>query len=277
VLLSRDTGEAGEINITVNLSGGTETLGFSTIQPPQNARVLLGTSSPLTFEFSSNTVNTLLPGITLNLLASSSTPVIVEVAEDTALLKEQIQRFVESYNEVITTIKNFTYYDPDTREKGPFLGNVNLSIIRSQMERVISSAVSGVPQEVNSLAMLGVKLSKTGFLQVEDPQALERKLSTNLTGIERLFTQGVARNLSETIRNATSYGSGVLWVEQNMYRNLTKDIDERIASLEQAMALREKRLWRQFTSLETYLSNMKSQSTWLANQIANLNNQTQKR
>jgi flagellar capping protein FliD len=43
------------------------------------------------------------------------------------------------------------------------------------------------------------------------------------------------------------------------------------------MALREKRLWRQFTSLETYLSNMKSQSTWLANQIANLNNQTQKR
>jgi len=277
VLLSRDTGEAGEINITVNLSGGTETLGFSTIQPPQNARVLLGTSSPLTFEFSSNTVNTLLPGITLNLLASSSTPVIVEVAEDTALLKEQIQRFVESYNEVITTIKNFTYYDPDTREKGPFLGNVNLSIIRSQMERVISSAVSGVPQEVNSLAMLGVKLSKTGFLQVEDPQALERKLSTNLTGIERLLTQGVARNLSETIRNATSYGSGVLWVEQNMYRNLTKDIDERIASLEQAMALREKRLWRQFTSLETYLSNMKSQSTWLANQIANLNNQTQKR
>lgn len=276
VLLSRNTGEAGEITVTIDLSGGTETLSFSTIQPPQNAQVLLGTSSPIVFEFSSNTVTTLLPGVTLNLLASSSTPVTVEVTEDTTLLKDQIQRFVESYNDVVNTIKDLTRYDPDTGDKGAFLGDVNLSIVRSQLERVITSAVSGVPEAVNSLAMLGLKLSKTGVLQIEDPRILEEKLSANLEGVEELFVQGVARNLSDIIRNATSYGGGILWIEQNMYQNLAKDIDERIATLEEAMALREKRLWRQFTSLETFLSNMQSQSTWLANQIARLNNQTQK-
>ncbi|MGC8778052.1 MAG: flagellar filament capping protein FliD, partial [Candidatus Caldatribacteriaceae bacterium] len=160
VLLSRTTGADGTVTVTVDLTGGTETLAFSTIQPPQDARVLLGTASgssePLAFEFSSNTVQGLLPGVTLNLLSASTTPVTVEVKEDTSLLEDQVNRFVESYNAVISLIKNYTFYDPDTQEKGPFLGNINLSLIRSQLERVVIAPVSGVAAKVNSLAMLGI-------------------------------------------------------------------------------------------------------------------------
>ncbi|MCX7731176.1 MAG: flagellar filament capping protein FliD [Candidatus Caldatribacterium sp.] len=274
VLLSRVTGENGGVTIDVNLSGGTEILEFSTIQPPQNARVLLGVASensdPVAFTFSSNTVQGLLPGVTLDLLAPSTTPVTVEVQKDTNLLEDQIKRFVESYNEVIALIKEYTFYDPDTRKKGPFLGNINLSLIRSQLERIVVSPVSGVEESVNSLAMLGISLTKSGVLQIEDTVRLTQKISENLAEVEKLFVRGVARNLSEALQAMTSYGSGILWVEQNMYRQMSNMLDKRIASLEEVMALREKRLWRQFTTLETYLSTMKSQSTWLAQQIANL-------
>lgn len=277
VLLSQITGQDGEVNVTVNLTGGSETLSFSTIQPPQNARVLLGVASggstPLSFEFSSNTVQNLLPGVALNLLSASTNPVTVEVKEDTGLLEEQIRRFVESYNDVISLVKEYTFYDPDTRKKGPFLGNVNLSIIRSQLERIITAPVSGVEKAVNSLAMLGITLTKTGVLQVENPQALSEKISQNLSAVEKLFTRGIARSFSEAIQNITRYGSGVIWVEQNMYRTMSDTLDKRIASLEQSLRIREQRLWRQFTNLEKYLSTMKSQSTWLANQVAVLTNQ----
>lgn len=274
VLLSRVTGTEGEITVTVDLSGGTESLEFSTIQPPQDARVLLGVASqgsaPLAFTFSSNTIQGLLPGVTLNLLSASTTPVTVEVREDTSLLEDQIRRFVESYNEVISLIKEYTFYNPDTREKGPFLGNINLSLIRSQLERIVVSPVSGVQESVNSLAMLGISLTKTGVLQIENPERLTEKIAENLAEIEKLFTEGIARDLSEALRNMTLYGSGVLWVEQNMYRQMMATLDKRIATLEDVMKLREQRLWRQFTALETYLSAMKSQSTWLAQQIASL-------
>ncbi|MGC8778026.1 MAG: flagellar filament capping protein FliD, partial [Candidatus Caldatribacteriaceae bacterium] len=117
-------------------------------------------------------------------------------------------------------------------------------------------------------------LTKTGLLQIEDPETLSEKISQNLSDIEKLFTQGVARDLSQAIQNMTLYGSGTIWVEQNMYREMSETLDKRIASLEEALKLREQRLWTQFTNLEKYLSTMKSQSTWLANQVASLTNQS---
>ena len=282
VILSNTTGTEGEVTIDVSgLSGGTETLSFSDIQPPQNAQLLLGvttdTSTPLSFEFSSNTVTGLLPGVTLNLLSSSSSSVTVEVKEDTSLLQEQIEKFVENYNDVVNTIDNLTFYDPDSGEKGSFLGDVNLSIIQMQLERAVTSVVSSAPEEVNSLSMLGVKLTKTGLLQIEDREALSEKLSTNSAGIKELFTKGVAKNLSQTIQGMTVYGSGTLWLKQDMYQRMIRDIDKRITSLEEIMDLKEERLWRQYTNLETYLSNMQSQSNWLAAQIAALTKQISSR
>jgi len=283
VILSNATGTEGQITLNVNLQEEeegeeVETLSFSDIQPPQNAKLLLGvatdTSTPLSFEFSSNTVTGLLPGVTLNLLSSSSSSVTVEVKEDTSLLQEQIEKFVENYNDVINTIDNLTFYDPDSGEKGAFLGDVNLSIIQMQLERAVTSVVSSAPEEVNSLSMLGVKLTKTGLLQIEDREALSEKLSTNSAGIKELFTEGVAKNLSQTIQGMTVYGSGTLWVKQDMYQRMIQDIDKRIASLEEIMDLKEERLWRQYTNLETYLSNMQSQSNWLAGQIAALTKQS---
>ena len=283
VILSNATGTEGQITLNVNLQEEeegeeVEILSFSDIQPPQNAKLLLGvatdTSTPLSFEFSSNTVTGLLPGVTLNLLSSSSSSVTVEVKEDTSLLQEQIEKFVENYNDVINTIDNLTFYDPDSGEKGAFLGDVNLSIIQMQLERAVTSVVSSAPEEVNSLSMLGVKLTKTGLLQIEDREALSEKLSTNSAGIKELFTEGVAKNLSQTIQGMTVYGSGTLWVKQDMYQRMIQDIDKRIASLEEIMDLKEERLWRQYTNLETYLSNMQSQSNWLAGQIAALTKQS---
>ncbi len=83
--------------------------------------------------------------------------------EDTSLLQEQIEKFMENYNDVINTIDNLTFYDPDSGEKGSFLGDVNLSIIQMQLEQAVTSVVKSAPEEVNSLGMLGVKLFKRAF------------------------------------------------------------------------------------------------------------------
>jgi flagellar capping protein FliD len=70
-----------------------------------------------------------------------SSPITVEVKEDTSLLQEQIEKFVENYNDVINTIDNLTYYDLIVVRKGAFLGDVNLAIIQMQLERAVTSVV----------------------------------------------------------------------------------------------------------------------------------------
>ncbi|MGE5418048.1 MAG: flagellar filament capping protein FliD [Acidobacteriota bacterium] len=47
-------------------------------------------------------------------------------------------------------------------------------------------------------------------------------------------------------------------------------VDEAITSFEKRLTMEQSRLWKQFTTLETYMSNKNAQSTWLTQQIANL-------
>jgi flagellar capping protein FliD len=53
---------------------------------------------------------------------------------------------------------------------------------------------------------------------------------------------------------------------------MIQDIDKRIASLEEIMDLKEERSGGNYTNLETYLSNMQSQSNWLAGRLLLLPN-----
>ena len=50
--------------------------------------------------------------------------------------------------------------------------------------------------------------------------------------------------------------------------DLVKDLGERIDSWDDRLALRKATLQAQFTAMEVALSKMKSQSSWLAGQIA---------
>ena len=52
--------------------------------------------------------------------------------------------------------------------------------------------------------------------------------------------------------------------------NCCADLEERIAAWETRLALRKEGLTRQFTAMETALSALQNQSTWLSGQLANL-------
>jgi flagellar hook-associated protein 2 len=51
---------------------------------------------------------------------------------------------------------------------------------------------------------------------------------------------------------------------------LAKDIESRIEAWDLRLAQRKQTLTRQFTAMETALSSMKNQSTWLAGQLNSL-------
>ncbi|HSV30820.1 MAG TPA: flagellar filament capping protein FliD [Atribacteraceae bacterium] len=269
LVMSRETGVAGEVAFTVDLTGFTPgyELAFRNIQPAQNARVLLGTVNPLVYEGNSNRITDLIPGVTIDLKTTSAVPVMLDVTVDTSLVEENIRGFISNYNEVLDTIKQLTRYNPETRDQGVFLGNFVVSNLRHQLERVVSGIVASAPPETNSLPMIGIRLSREGRLQLEDPEKLRTALTDNLNGVRSLFTGGIATDLSDTLRNLTTSNGGVLWLERDRFQQRLTQIDRRIQSMEHVLALRETRLRRQFTRLEEVLGDLQAQGNWLTQQI----------
>jgi flagellar hook-associated protein 2 len=82
--------------------------------------------------------------------------------------------------------------------------------------------------------------------------------------------QGVAARLAAVADGATDAESGSLTLAAQGRSNLVRDLNARIDEWDTRLAVRKSALVRQFSAMETALSSLKSQSSWLAGQIAGL-------
>jgi len=195
-----DQGDSFTVNTTV-----------ATVQQAADASVTLGSGSgALTVTSSTNTVNTAINGVALNLLAlSGAQPVQVTVANDTSTAQTAIQNFVTDYNGVLSTIASDVSYDPSTKTAGPLLGDPSILNIENQLRDLVLQPVSGANPKLNNLPALGLTSDASGQLQV-DSTTLNNVLSGKVSGVtlndvRTLFAVGgVSTNAGVTFVNATS-------------------------------------------------------------------------
>jgi flagellar hook-associated protein 2 len=81
---------------------------------------------------------------------------------------------------------------------------------------------------------------------------------------------GIATRLRKVAVSASDAASGTLVSLANGQDSMVKDIKNRIADWDLRLAKRKETLTAQFTAMETALSSLKNQSTWLAGQISQL-------
>jgi flagellar hook-associated protein 2 len=84
------------------------------------------------------------------------------------------------------------------------------------------------------------------------------------------YTPGLAQRTSSIANKATDSISGYLTSAENARKSQRDLINKQVESMEQRLTAYEDRLKRQFASLETALSNLKSQQSWLTGQISQL-------
>jgi flagellar hook-associated protein 2 len=183
----------------------------ATVQQAADAAVTIGSGSgALTVTSSSNTVNTAINGVTLNLLGTSpSQPIQVTVANDTTTAQTAIQNFVTAYDSVISTIANDVSYDPATNKAGVLLGDPSVLNIENQLRGLVIAPVAGANPKLNSLSALGLTSDASGQLQI-DSNRLNNVLSGNVSGVtlsdvRNLFAvAGQSTNPGVAFANATS-------------------------------------------------------------------------
>ena len=134
---------------------------------------------------SSNSVDTAIEGITLNIAKVGSSS--LSVAKDTTTVKTSINSFVKAYNELNTAIGKMTAYNPDTKTGGVLLGDSTVQSIQSQLRRQLGAPITGLNSTMSTLSQVGISFQKDGSLAL-DSSKLDKAISANFSDIAGLFS-----------------------------------------------------------------------------------------
>jgi flagellar hook-associated protein 2 len=192
-------------NLIVNLSSSSPTLDFGSFGAA-SAELVAGQDASVKVDgvpatSSSNAIDDVIPGVTLNLLkADSSTTINLNVTEDTSAIMTLVNNFVTAYNAVASTISTQDSYNTTTNATGGVLfGDNTLLNVRSDLTSALIKPVSGVNSQFSSLAQVGITVDEKGQMSVDDT-TLQGYLQSNFNDVMSLFVgQGT------TSSNSLSY------------------------------------------------------------------------
>ena len=138
---------------------------------------------------SDNSVENVLPGVTLNLLkADADTTITLNVDRDVDAIIETVTAFVDAYNEVASYIREQQSYDPEEQKTGGVLfGDGTLSSVKMNLTSILVQSVWGVSSDFSIPGLVGVNLDSEGQLSV-DTDTLRGYLETNFNDVKLLFS-----------------------------------------------------------------------------------------
>ena len=260
---STTTGAATDFTLT-DATDGSALLGDAAIRLGRDAQVTLGDSIVATS--TTNTFADLVPGVSLTLSASATGSADVSISRDTSAVLANVKGLVDGINGVLTELDSLTATKGATGSPGLLVGDTGLRTLRGRLLDTV------FPSDGTSLASLGVQTDRSGKL-VLDEAAFEKayladpaSVSARFSNVETGFADQV-RRVGEAASNKTTGSlTNAITGRTDAIRRLNDSIDAWDTRLE----LRRTTLTRQFTALETALSRMNSQSSWLAGQINSL-------
>jgi flagellar hook-associated protein 2 len=139
-------------------------------------------------ESSSNTVTDIIPGVTLNLQATSATHVKIQTTLDKSAAESKVKSVLDSFNGLLTTLTSLTSYDADNKVAGPLSDDPLARSLRMDLMSMIATSIPGTDNNdrFRSLGEVGVSIGSGGSLSL-DTTKFEKALDTDPVSVARVF------------------------------------------------------------------------------------------
>ena len=134
---------------------------------------------------SSNSIDSAIEGVTLNILKVGSSS--LSVSKDTSTVKTSVTAFVKAYNDLNASIAKMTSYNAETKQAGVMLGDSTTQSIQTQLRKQLSTSISGLTGNLKTLDQVGITFQKDGSL-VLDSAVLDKAISANFSDVAGLFS-----------------------------------------------------------------------------------------
>ena len=187
-LVSGTSGTAGDLTISSSITDATTStaLNYNTATAGADASLVVDGVSIST---SSNTVSTVIPGVTFQLLApspvTSGTPetVQVQILNDNNSVVSSVGQFVSDYNVVISAI-NTQETNSSSGTPQPLFGTPTLTLLQEQLFAAVNSTNS--QGDIQGLSQLGLSVNDDGTLTL-DSNTLNSELNSDYSGVVSFF------------------------------------------------------------------------------------------
>ncbi|HMN43151.1 MAG TPA: flagellar filament capping protein FliD [Povalibacter sp.] len=264
LLSAASTGAGSEITLdTSALPAGALKDAFDGGQELVAARdavVWLGGQGGIRLQQASNTF-TAIEGVSVTFtraMQPAESPVTLAVTADSTATAANVQKFIDAYNTLKTSLDNLTKVSKDgATAAGAFATDAGVRALRSRLNSIIRQEFGGL-----TLAELGVTATRTGSLSL-DKTRLDKTLAANPTALEDLFGKASLTQPTGLIGTLDRYfdawlksGSGQIAGRQSSVEIIQKRLTERQTRLDAQYDNVYERYLKQFTQLQALQSQM---------------------
>ncbi|MEL7237931.1 MAG: flagellar filament capping protein FliD, partial [Planctomycetota bacterium] len=168
----RESGRLGMFVLDTRLEDGSVNPGMESrvMSEARDAAVFFGgasdgQSSPLLITSSTNLLTDVVPGLELELAQISDNPVTISVEQDLGATLEDVQKFVDGFNELNTSIAERTRFNSETGERGALLGEPIVQRVQSDIFRLLNRQIETGNNRYRILSDIGIRLGEGGVLE----------------------------------------------------------------------------------------------------------------
>ncbi|WP_038868355.1 flagellar filament capping protein FliD [Vibrio jasicida] len=260
MLSSTETGIANTIN--VNASGTGQAwfedafTNTTEISKPQDAVIWLGAEGTgLQLTNASNTFEGVIDGVDITVTkaqTSGEAAVGLGIGADSEGTKEQLNKFVEAYNSLVSTLDEYTQIGGEDKARGVLASDPTLRSIESQLTNLVRGEHGGM-----RLNEIGITLDRSGKMKVDQDKFTEAQ-KNNSAGLEAMFNGDGALldSLDDMAEPFLKFSSGTFNSRKDALQANLDRIEDKQTTLERKYEMSYNRYLSQFTQMNTLMTQM---------------------
>ena len=189
--LKSEYGAANEMKVTDTNAG--KDYGYNATDGPKLTQTVAGINSAFVVDGvsmtrNSNKVTDLYPGLTLELLATSGSPITLKSEVNLLKAKESLEAFVTTYNDLYFSLEDLRKRNnKDPENTGILYGNSLLRTITSTLRSSNARELAGYEGGPYYLSNLGIQTNRDGSIAFTKPDMLERQFNNNAESLRSFF------------------------------------------------------------------------------------------
>lgn len=275
ILTGSQTGADGAFSFSTTITASDSQPGLDDLDTDPSLAISTAQNGIITIDgvtvsSTTNTYADAVNGLTFNAKTVGTTT--ITVATNTDRITEVAREFVTAYNEVVSLIKSNSGFDASSSTGGIFNGDMAARNIRDVLTRARMSVPENLTSaSLNTLSQIGISVQQNGELTLDETK-LQSVMSTSesdVTAILSSYGQSFSTAVTAFFgaEGTLSRRVETLNVSIKNFRDQQERLEFRVTSIERSYR-------RQFTALDTLISQMTVMSNYLAQQLAGLSQNT---
>ena len=241
----------------------------------------------ITVSRASNTIADVIPGVTLELQATTSAAASLSLSRDASGVKDKIKNFVQSYNDMVSDFGILTGKksdDPEDIFSGSLSGDSTARSVLNQVRQIVFSESETKGDTITNFRSLGITVDRNGVLTLNEAQ-LDKAISENYEEVittlagrqtvtengEVVTKRGLGVNMAAKLRDLMG-PSGLVMTQSTSTETQVARYKKDLETLETRMERILARYTKQFAAMESLVGqisamreNLKGQFEGLAN------------